>query len=293
MFRGSLWLCAPNTAPGAPSPVERGQADALAAPAVEHNSASPLDASRRGEITRRASASDAAVPRLCDPPGAERSPWGSPRCPHNPPCLPLPSSPSRSSSEERKGPGPALRHGCPGERGGHRRRLPGGRAGSAAAPPPLPRPAPLGWKRCREISLASGSPPGKEGETASPSSPGAYPCLCPVHIIFRPDREYLVMGKTARGKEGEAGALSLAWFGMLIVTQALGKGRPLHPLLPWSRQLVAGAFQDPWVKSSFTVEERGDKLPRVERGQHDSDLEQISTARGGSKDIFQTAYFHL
>lgn len=140
MFRGSLWLCAPNTAPGAPSPVERGQAAALAPPAVGHISASPLDASRRGEITRRASAPDAAVPRLCDPPGAEGSPWGSSRCPHNPPCLPLPSSPSRSSSEERKGPGPALRRGCPGERGGHRRRrhLPRGRASSPAAPPSGP-----------------------------------------------------------------------------------------------------------------------------------------------------------
>lgn len=94
--------------------------------------------------------------------------------PPNPPGFPLPSSPARSSSEERKG---AAAERCPGEQGGHH--LPRGRP-SPAAPAALPRPAPLGWKRSRTMNFRASRGEGAQKgfpqlphPAGFPSAPGA------------------------------------------------------------------------------------------------------------------------
>lgn len=210
----------------------QGRTDALAAPALGHISTIPLCASRRV----RSPEGSQYPTTLCsgsESPGTGRRPSGSVRWSRawSPltllPGLPLPSSLARSSSEERKGAGRALPRGCPGERGGPRPRPrptppapPPGPVPALRSSPAAPRPAPLCWRPSRNIPL------GKEGFPEFSRPLGSYPCPCPVELIFRPVREYLVRGKTAPGKQGEPSALSLAWFSMLSYT-AFGKRQTL------------------------------------------------------------------
>lgn len=116
--------------------------------------------------------------------------------PPDSPGFPLPSSPARSSSKERKGAAPERCRRRPGEQGGHggRHHLLRGRPAPGASAT-APRPAPLCWKRSGGMSFASEPPVPKESAcpTGLPSSP------CAVLIIVCPEREHLVMGWSARG----------------------------------------------------------------------------------------------
>lgn len=51
--------------------------------------------------------------------------------------------------------------------------------------------------------------------------------------------------------------------------------------------------QDPQRKSSLAIKDRKDKLPGAERRQCYPDLDQITNVRGGTRDMLQTACFHL
>lgn len=190
------------------------------------------------EITRTLSAPRAAVPGTGHPAAGRdgASPSGSPRCPPTRPASPYRPRrlvhPPRSGRERDRRSGAAAQVSGAGTRSRHRRRRrrrPPAPPPGPARPPELPRRAGALQENefCLRRSAGEGGPTGFP-ELSRPARPPPA-VLCPLQMIFCPDRERLIMGKTAGGKQGAARALSLAWFGTLVVTQPSEKGKPLHP----------------------------------------------------------------